>query len=115
MILHLVTFRWKETVTPESVVRLCYELATFRRQMDCIVDYRFGPDLGLRQGNADFGVAALLESPAAIGEYLDHPSHKELFNRVIAPMCESRTAVQIEVTGTAWSDTGGPAGQARPV
>ena len=54
-------------------------------------------DLGLRQGNADFGLAALVATPEAIAEYLDHPAHKDLFSRVIAPMCESRTAVQIEV------------------
>jgi Stress responsive A/B Barrel Domain len=97
MILHLAVFRWKEGVTAGDVAHLCEELAAFRTRIDCIVDYHFGPDLGLRQGNADFGVAALVESPEAIAEYLDHPAHKELFSQVIAPMCESRTAVQIEV------------------
>jgi hypothetical protein len=97
MILHLAVFRWKEGVTADAVAHLCDELAAFRKQVDCIVDYRFGPDLRLRQGNGDFGVAATVESPDAVAEYLDHPAHKELFNRVIAPMCESRTAVQLEV------------------
>jgi hypothetical protein len=97
VILHLALFRWKEAVTTGEVDHLCDELANFRRQVDCIVDYHFGPDLGLRQGNADFGVAALVGSPGRVAEYLDHPAHKELFSRVIAPMCESRTAVQIEV------------------
>ena len=102
MILHLVAFRWKEGVTPAAVADLCQELAAFRQQVDCILDYRFGPDLGLRQGNADFGLAALVANPEAIAEYLDHPAHKDLFSRVIAPMCESRTAVQIEVDSPAW-------------
>jgi hypothetical protein len=101
-ILHLVVFRWKEGVTPAAVGHLCDELAAFRKQVDCIVDYRFGPDLGLRQGNGDFGVAALVESPEGIAEYLDHPAHKELFSRVIAPMCESRAAVQIEIEAPVW-------------
>ncbi|HTT88754.1 MAG TPA: Dabb family protein [Acidimicrobiales bacterium] len=102
MVLHLALFRWKEEVTPDAVAHLCDELAAFRRQVDCILDYHFGPDLGLRQGNADFGVAALLGSAERVPEYLDHPAHKELFTRVIAPMCESRTAVQIEVAAPAW-------------
>ena len=102
MILHLVAFRWKEGVTSAAVAHLCEELAAFRQQVDCILDYRFGPDLGLRQGNADFGLAALVATPEAIAEYLDHPAHKDLFSRVIAPMCESRTAVQIEVESPTW-------------
>ena len=104
MILHLAVFRWKEGVTPDDVARLCEELAAFRTRIDCIIDYQFGADLGLRQGNADFGVAALVESPGAIAEYLDHPAHKELVSTVIAPMSESRTAVQIEVARSRWPD-----------
>jgi hypothetical protein len=100
--MHLVAFRWKEGVSPEDVAHLGDELAAFRKQVDCIVDYHFGPDLGLRQGNADFGLAALVEDAAALAGYLDHPAHKELFSRVIAPMCESRTAVQIEIEAPAW-------------
>jgi Stress responsive A/B Barrel Domain len=108
VILHLVVFRWKEGVSSEDVARLCDELAAFRKRVDCIVDYHFGPDLGLRQGNGDFGLAALVEDAGAVAEYLDHPAHKELFSRVIAPMCESRTAVQIEVETPAWlSQKGG--------
>ncbi len=102
MVIHLVTFRWKEDVTPGAVAGLCDELAAFRRQVGCLVDYHFGPDLGLRQGNADFGVMAVVGTPAEVSEYLDHPAHKELFTRVIAPMCESRTAVQIEAPGQEW-------------
>jgi Stress responsive A/B Barrel Domain len=102
MIIHLVAFRWKEGVTPEAVADLCDELAAFRRKVDCIVGYHFGPDLGLRQGNADFGVMAAVRSPEDVSEYLDHPAHKELFTRVIAPMCESRTAVQIEADSMEW-------------
>lgn len=99
MILHLVTFRWKEGVSPGDVAHLCEALAVFRRRADCIVGYHFGPDLGLRQGNADFGIAALVESPEGLVEYLDHPAHRELVSEVLGPMSASREAVQIEVAG----------------
>ncbi len=92
----MVAFRWKEGVTPSDVARLCDELGAFRQKVDCITDYRFGPDLGLRDGNADFGVAAVVETPAGLAEYLDHPVHKQLFSDFIAPIMVSRTAVQIE-------------------
>lgn len=99
MILHLALFHWKAEVTAADVEKLCEELANFRPKVDCILDYQFGPDLGLRPGNADFGVAALLESPAQLPDYLDCPAHKELVSQVIAPMTESRTALQLEVRG----------------
>ena len=104
MILHLVNFRWKEDVSPEDVAHLCEELASFRQEVDCLVGYHFGPDLGLRQGNADFGIAALVASSEALDSYLEHPAHHELVGKVLGPMIASRQAVQIEVaqplTGT---------------
>jgi hypothetical protein len=104
VILHLVNFRWKEGITPKDVVNLCEQLAAFRQKVDCLVGYHFGPDLGLRQGNADFGIAALVSSPEALDEYLEHPAHHELVGKVLGPMIASRQAVQIEVaqplTGT---------------
>ncbi len=104
MILHLVNFRWKEGISPEDVAHLSVELAAFRRKVDCLLGYHFGPDLGLRQGNADFGIAALVASPEALDSYLEHPAHHELVGKVLGPMIASRQAVQIEVaeplTGT---------------
>ena len=104
MILHLVNFRWKEGVSPADVAHLCEELATFRQKVDCLVGYHFGPDLGLRQGNADFGIAALVASSEALDSYLEHPAHHELVGKVLGPMIASRQAVQIAVaqplTGT---------------
>lgn len=99
MIVHLVTFRWKDEVSADDVARLCDELVAFRRRVDGIVDYRFGSDLGLRPGNADFGIVAVVESSEALQGYLDHPAHQELYKRVIGPMVASRTAVQIAVEG----------------
>jgi hypothetical protein len=97
VILHLVTFRWKEGISREDVVHLSEELAVFRQKVDCLVGYHFGPDLGLRQGNADFGIAAFVASPEALMEYLEHPAHHELVGQVLGPMTGSRQAVQIEV------------------
>ena len=97
MILHLVTFRWKEVVSQKDVAHLCEELAAFRQKVDCLAGYDFGPDLKLRQGNADFGILALVASPEALIEYLEHPAHHELVGKVLGPMIAVREAVQIEV------------------
>jgi hypothetical protein len=97
VILHLAVFRWKEGISPKDVAHLCEHLAAFRQKVDCLVGYHFGPDLGLRQGNADFGIAAVVGSPEALVEYLEHPAHHELVGQVLGPMTASRQAVQIEV------------------
>lgn len=97
MILHLVTFRWKEGISTKDVARLSEELGVFRQKVDCLISYDFGPDMGLRQGNADFGIAAVVASPEALVEYLEHPAHHELVGQVLGPMFASRQAVQIEV------------------
>jgi Stress responsive A/B Barrel Domain len=97
VILHLVSFRWKEVVSKKDVAHLCEELAAFRQKVDCLVGYHFGPDLALREGNADFGIAAVVGSPEALVEYLEHPAHHELVGKVLGPMIASRQAVQIEV------------------
>ncbi len=98
MILHVVTFRWRDGVTNEDVDALIADLDTFRHTVEpLLVDYRFGRDLGLRPGNGDFAVVALVGSPEDLDAYLDHPAHKDLVARRLGPMTESRLATQIEV------------------
>ncbi|MGA2529547.1 MAG: Dabb family protein [Acidimicrobiales bacterium] len=98
VILHVVTFRWHQTVTTEDVEALSSDLRAFRQTAGALlVDYHFGPDLELRHGNGDFAVVALLASPGDLAAYLDHPLHKELVARRLGPMTETRLAVQIEV------------------
>ena len=98
MILHVVTFRWRDGVTNEDVDALVTDLDAFRQTVGALlVDYRFGRDLGLRPGNGDFAVVALVGSPDDLRAYLDHPAHKELVARRLGPMTETRLATQIEV------------------
>jgi hypothetical protein len=99
VILHLAAFRWKDDVSAEDVAQLCDALVAFRRRVDGIVDYHFGPDLGMRPDNADFGIVAVMESPETLHGYLDHPAHQELYKQVLGPMIALRTAVQIMVEG----------------
>ncbi len=97
MILHVVTFRWKEGVADADVAALCEDIERFRQKVGSLLDYRYGSDLGLREGNGDFAVAALVASPEGLEEYLDHPAHLELLANRLGPMIETRLAVQMEV------------------
>jgi hypothetical protein len=97
VILHVVTFRWKPGVGDADVAALCEDLERFRSKVGSLLDYRYGADLGLREGNGDFAVVALVASPEGLRDYLDHPAHLELLADRLGPMIETRLAVQIEV------------------
>ena len=101
MIMHLVTFNWRPDVTNDDVVAVIEGLSSLPAQIPELLSYRFGPDLGLREGNADFAVAAVVESPETLPGYLDHPEHARIVKELIAPLIATRQAVQIELPADA--------------
>jgi hypothetical protein len=62
-----------------------------------IRDYRFGPDLGVNEGNADFVVVADFDSLDDYLVYCDHPDHRAVVNETIRPLLADRTAVQYQL------------------
>jgi TetR/AcrR family transcriptional regulator, transcriptional repressor of bet genes len=97
VIMHLVTFRWHEDVTEDQVKALIAELDRFTDVIPQLQAYFFGPDLGLRAGNGDFGAAAVVQDARALHEYLDHPEHQRVVDRYIRPMAAHRLAIQLDV------------------
>jgi len=97
VILHLVTFSWRPDVTNDDVAGVIEGLSSLPDQIPELLSYRFGPDLGLREGNADFAVAAVLDSSESLTAYLDHPEHVRIVQAVLAPLIASRQAVQLEI------------------
>lgn len=95
--MHLVTFTWRPDVTNDDVVAVIEGLTSLPAQIPELLSYSFGPDLGLREGNADFAVAAVLDSPESLPAYLDHPEHVRILKEFIAPLIATRQAVQIEI------------------
>lgn len=97
MIWHVVTFEWRPEVSAEQVEALVEALARFRAEIPVLVDYRYGPDLGLRENNGDFAIVAVLASADDLPAYLDDPAHHALVRDFIAPLSARRLAVQIAV------------------
>jgi uncharacterized protein (TIGR02246 family) len=106
MIQHTVSFTWKQGTTEEDVAALRAMLADVPSRVPAVREYRFGPDLGLAPGAADFAVLAVVDDEAGLGGYLDHPFHLEVGER-IAAMAETRRRVQFALPG------GDPADAAR--
>ncbi|MDQ4037855.1 MAG: Dabb family protein [Actinomycetota bacterium] len=99
--MHLATFTWRPNATNDDVVAVIEALTSLPGQIPELLSYRFGPDLGLREGNADFAVAAVLESPQTLPAYLDNPEHLRIVQEFIGPLIATRQAVQIELPADA--------------
>lgn len=97
MILHLATFRWNDSVSPEQVAELTQALESMAAGIPELRSYVCGPNLGLRPGGADFGVAAVVADAPALAAYLDSAAHAEVYERLLGGMIAERSAVQLPV------------------
>ena|SRR5581483_9732131 len=95
MIVHLVVFRWRQGTTSDQVVALERGLAGLPPVIPALREYRFGSDLGLREGNGDFGIAATVDDTDGLAAYLDHPEHRRVVDELVRPILELRLATQI--------------------
>jgi hypothetical protein len=96
VIVHSVQFRWNDSVTDEAVGELEDSLRAFVKLVSGVRSYRFGRNLGLRPGTADFALVAYFDKPEDVSAYLDHPAHIELVKRCIDPILKERTTVHFE-------------------
>jgi hypothetical protein len=92
---HVVLFTWKAGTTPQDVDLLCQGLAALPGLIPEIRAYRFGPDAGLNTGNAEFGIVAEFDDIDAYKSYAGHPAHRDVIERLVTPIVERRTAVQL--------------------
>ena len=97
MIRHAVMFRFKADTTPADIAAIVEGLGGLPSAIPEIVDYRFGRDIGVNDGNFDFAVVADFADTDDYLVYRDHPSHRALIAERIAPHIESRAAVQFDV------------------
>jgi hypothetical protein len=57
--------------------------------------YLLGPDLGVNEGNYDFGIVAAFDDMDGYLAYRDNPDHRAIIAEWITPIIASRVAVQI--------------------
>jgi len=96
-ILHIVTIKWKPEVTEADVQAATDFLVEMRQQIPEIKSYILGPNLHLRPAGADFGFAAIVETPEDLDTYLDHPLHLEAYAKHLSKMVAERNAVQLSI------------------
>ncbi|WP_201733619.1 Dabb family protein [Acidithrix sp. C25] len=97
MLRHMVIFKFKEGTDPKAIDLLADELSKFYTGYVGFTKAIRGKDLKLRQGNGDLGICVDFESEQEFRAYADDKDHLELIKNYVAPIIESRAAVQIEI------------------
>ena len=99
MIRHVVLFTWKDGTNEEQMLAVVEALKQLPAAIPQLRDYQFGPDLGISDDTADFAVVADCASVDDWRAYIDHPEHQRVVREVVAPIRESRIALQYEIEG----------------
>lgn len=94
MLRHVALFRWKPETTEEDVSKVEAALRLLPAKIPCIQSYRFGRDLGVQDGNADFGLVADFVDEDGLETYANHPEHRAVIVNLIRPITERREAIQ---------------------
>jgi hypothetical protein len=96
VIRHVVGLTWTPDATDTDLAALRAALADLPGQIPEIRAYRFGSDLGVADGNADFAIVADFDDVDAWRRYQDHPAHRAVLTDRIRPILAARAAVQFE-------------------
>jgi hypothetical protein len=96
MIRHIVLFRWKEDATDAQKKRAANEVATLPSLVPSVRAFACGEDVGINQGNYDFGVTADFEDAGGYVAYRDNPDHRAMVDAHILPIVAERAAIQFQ-------------------
>src|SRR5690606_14003157 len=91
---HVATFRFRPGTTEAQRAAVAAGLDELASTIPSIRRYRHGPDAGLADGNADWAVVADFDDEDGWRAYAQDPAHLAFIADVLAPVLESRTAVQ---------------------
>jgi hypothetical protein len=91
---HVALFRWKPETTAADVSKVEAALHQLPSKIPCILAYRFGRDVGVQGGNADFALVADFTDEEGLATYANHPDHQAVLQNVIRPILAQREAIQ---------------------
>jgi hypothetical protein len=91
---HVALFRWKPETSAEAGSKGEAALHRLPATIPCIKSYRFGRDLGVQDGNADFALVADFTDQDGLTTYANHPDHQAVIQDLIRPILAQREAIQ---------------------
>lgn len=96
MIHHVAMFKFKEGTTTEQVDAATAALEALPSQIDVLVEYKVGSDLGVMDGAWDFVVVADVANTEDFVTYKDHPAHRAVVTDFMAPIIAEGARIQFE-------------------
>lgn len=84
MVDHLVLFAAREDASPEDIEDLVSSLRGLRGEIPSVVDLSVGKDFSGRAGEYTHGLVARFEDTAGLKEYLGHPAHLAVVEKLEA-------------------------------
>ena len=97
MIRHIVLLTLKSDASADAATAIVDALKSLVAVVPSIREYQAGTDLGLVPGNATVAATATFDDEAGYLEYRDHPAHREVIEKYIDPVRESRAGIQFEI------------------
>ncbi len=94
---YIALFKWNDDVTPAHIAATATALSGLPEVIDTILDYRHAADIGINQGNFDYGVTADFADEAGYLTYRDHPAHQAVLSGFIVGHVAQRVAVQLRL------------------
>lgn len=96
MIVHIVLMNWNKTLDGKEIENIDSAFARLPALIPEIKSYRFGADLGLFDGNADYALIAEFDNAEDMRVYSTHPDHIDLLKAATGPLLDSYQALQFE-------------------
>jgi hypothetical protein len=95
MITHVVLLNWKDGTEAAAIAAVDAGFAELAEQIPQIKSCRYGSDLGLFKGNADYALVAEFENEDDLMHYVHHPLHKAFLADVTGPLLQSFQSLQL--------------------
>jgi len=97
MIRHIVLVHLRPDAPADAAQQIVDALRDLPQKVPSIRDYQVGIDLGWGPDNATVAATAVFDDEAGYLEYRDHPAHREVIEKYIAPVRQSRAGIQFEI------------------
>jgi hypothetical protein len=94
MLHHVVTFNLRPDAPADQVDRIREALHALAATLPEMRSLAIGADLGLREGNSSFAIAAQFDDVDGFKVYADHPEHIRIIKELIGPSISERHPVQ---------------------
>jgi hypothetical protein len=96
MIHHVVLFRFRSDAEAERVAAAGEALLAMRGRIPEVRGVSWGPNLAPSAGEWPWVLVVECDDMDAVRRYADHPVHRDVVERHVAPIRDARLAIDVE-------------------